>query len=291
MERLTMQQLCSFVTDDKKYSDKFVLLKAGDIMTLVKYYMIGYRILLLVERGEVDVTVNGRSYRLVEHDYLDILDGTLCRFSSVSSDAELYCMIVTMDFLVDSLRDVVPGPPNYLFKVVMNPIMRMNAADASVMWRQMRMLDGAMSETAHYYRAEMIKLYFKSFILEFGNILFHEQGWQIPEQSLAKRDLLMSDFMNLVWEHFKEKREVSFYAKELCVSAKHLSRVVKSATGYTPHEIISREVMGLAMQLLRNEGIMVQQISDILHFADQAAFSKFFKKYMNMSPSEYRRNF
>ena len=127
--------------------------------------------------------------------------------------------------------------------------------------------------------------------MEFGNILFHEQGWQIPEQSLAKRDLLMSDFMNLVWEHFKEKREVSFYAKELCVSAKHLSRVVKSATGYTPHEIISREVMGLAMQLLRNEGIMVQQISDILHFADQAAFSKFFKKYMNMSPSEYRRNF
>ena len=96
-----MQQLCSFVTDDKKYSDKFVLLKAGDIMTLVKYYMIGYRILLLVGRGEVDVTVNGRSYRLVEHDYLDILDGTLCRFSSVSSDAELYCMIVTMDFLVD----------------------------------------------------------------------------------------------------------------------------------------------------------------------------------------------
>ena len=91
-------------------------------------------------------------------------------------------------------------------------------------------------------------------------------------------------------ENFREKREVSFYARELCVSTKHLARVVKSCTGKTPHAVIDAEVLGLAIQLLKNEDMLVQQVADHLHFSDQAAFSKFFRKYMRMSPTEYRRN-
>ena len=45
----------------------------------------------------------------------------------------------------------------------------------------------------------------------------------------------------------------------------------------------------MAAQLLQNNSFLVQQVADILHFSDQAAFSKFFKKYVGMSPAEYRK--
>ena len=107
---------------------------------------------------------------------------------------------------------------------------------------------------------------------------------------LKKRDMLIAGFMDLVLKNLPERKPISFYAKELCVSTKHLARVVKSCTGKTPHEIISGEVLGLAIQLLKNEEVLIQEISDALHFADQAAFSKFFKKYLKVSPSQFRKN-
>ncbi len=286
-----MQQLCSFVAESKKFSDRFVCLRADDVRILSRYYIIGYRVMVLVGRGSVDVSVNGRDYRITQNDYLDILEGSMLQFKAISPDADLFCMITVREFLMDALQNVVPAPNNYMFRLAMNPILHISPADSITLWQHMLLLEGALANLKHYHRAEMVRLYFKSFVLEFANILLQENDWQVPVQNIAKKDLMMSDFMNLVWEHFRDNREIGFYAKELCVSAKHLSRVVKSVTGKTPHEIISREVMSLAMQLLRNEGLRIQQIADILHFSDQAAFSKFFRKYMGMSPAEYRRNF
>ena len=73
-------------------------------------------------------------------------------------------------------------------------------------------------------------------------------------------------------------------AKRLFVKAEVAQRLF----GIHP-EVIDSEVLGLAVQLLKKEDILIQQIADILHFPDQAAFSKFFKKYVRVSPSDYRK--
>ena len=59
----------------------------------------------------------------------------------------------------------------------------------------------------------------------------------------------------------------------------------------SPHDIIAGEVLSLAVQLLQNDNMLIQQVADVLHFSDQAAFSKFFKKYIGMSPVEYRKEY
>ena len=95
--------------------------------------------------------------------------------------------------------------------------------------------------------------------------------------------------MKLVSKHFKEEHNVDFYAEALCVSTKHLIRVVKEIMGKTPHVVICNELIHQAMAMLEDESIPVSQIAEELHFSDQASFCKFFKKHKKVTPMAYRR--
>lgn len=291
MKRINMQQLCSFAQDDQKIDGKFVLLTANDSAMLQKFRLIGCRIMLLVFSGQCEAEVNGKEVSLERCDFLDILEGTSFGLLSCSADLDFYCVITSREFMMEVLQNIVPGPKDYFSLLLGNPVLRLSSNATSKLFKQLHLVDDMLSDMNHNYRSEMVRTYFKGFILEFGNLLIIEQHMPALEMhTMAKKDSLMANFMELVWKNFRERREVSFYAKELCISTKHLSRVVKSCTGKTPHEVIDAEVLGLAIQLLKNEDILVQQVADILHFTDQAAFSKFFRKYVRMSPTEYRRN-
>ena len=106
---------------------------------------------------------------------------------------------------------------------------------------------------------------------------------------LSKRDLVMMEFMKLVWEYACPEHEVEYYADKLCLSAKHLTRLVKEAISKTPHEILIDELLKYAMKKLEEDEVTVGQLAEEMHFADQASFSKFFKKHTKISPMEYRR--
>lgn len=290
MKTLNMQQLCSFAQDKQKIETKFILLNVNDSSILSKFRLIGCRMMLLVFSGRLEIEVNGKNTVMERCDFLDILEGTGVNFRDCSPDLDFYCILTSREFILEVLQNIVPGPKDYFSLLLANPVMRMSANATARLFKQMRIIDDALSDMDHSYRTEMVRTYFKGFALELGDLLIREQHLPVLDQhTLTKKDTLMARFMDLVWKNFREQREVTFYAKELCVSTKHLARVVKSCTGKTPHEVIDAEVLGLAIQLLKDEEMMVQHVADILHFSDQAAFSKFFRKYIGMSPSGYRK--
>lgn len=58
--------------------------------------------------------------------------------------------------------------------------------------------------------------------------------------------------------------------------------------GKTPHTVICDEITHEAMALLDDNSITIGRISEKLSFSDQAAFCKFFKRQVSISPTEYR---
>ena len=44
-----------------------------------------------------------------------------------------------------------------------------------------------------------------------------------------------------------------------------------------------------AKALLQNQQLSVAQIADLLHFADQSAFGRFFRKSIGLSPTAYKQ--
>ena len=104
----------------------------------------------------------------------------------------------------------------------------------------------------------------------------------------AKR--LSDRFIKLVRDNFKTQRFLEFYAAQLGVTPKHLSRTVKSQTGFSAASWIERFMILEAKVLLKSTNLTVQQISDNLNFPTQSFFGKYFKKNVGMSPKAYRNS-
>ena len=110
---------------------------------------------------------------------------------------------------------------------------------------------------------------------------------RLNESHAGKR--VSIQFHNNLAQYFREHHDVGFYAEKACLSPKHFSTVVKQETGYTAAHWIHSQIMAEAKMLLHiRRDLSVQAIADMLGFDEQASFSRYFRREMRMSPSEFR---
>lgn len=95
-------------------------------------------------------------------------------------------------------------------------------------------------------------------------------------------------FMRLVRENYRKERSTSFYARQLCITPKYLSTIVKDITGRGASDWIDNNVIVEAKNLLRHSGMDIQQIAFSLNFPTQSEFARFFKRKTGMSPTAFR---
>lgn len=124
---------------------------------------------------------------------------------------------------------------------------------------------------------------------------FFECGYKcylpLMEKISKGQSRIQEKFISLVQQNFKKERFLDYYATKLNVTPKHLSRCVKSSSGFTAVEWIDRYVILEAKVLLRSTNLSIQQISDELNFASQSFFGKYFKKHTGFTPKDFRNNF
>ncbi|MCM1319529.1 MAG: helix-turn-helix domain-containing protein [Muribaculaceae bacterium] len=113
---------------------------------------------------------------------------------------------------------------------------------------------------------------------------------EVRQAQHSRKEEIMARFILEVCRHFQSERQVSFYAKILCVTPKHLSSVVKEISGRTAGEWIDHYVVMEAKMLLGSTDMTVQEISMQLNFANQSFFGKYFKHHTGISPTEFRQN-
>lgn len=98
----------------------------------------------------------------------------------------------------------------------------------------------------------------------------------------------------LVSQHFKQGAAaerhygINDIAREFGISASHCNRVFRHVFGISPRVYLSELVLHEAKLLLSNPRLSVQAVSSILGYRDIAHFSRQFKRWSGMSPSEYR---
>jgi ATP-dependent helicase/nuclease subunit A len=93
----------------------------------------------------------------------------------------------------------------------------------------------------------------------------------------------------LLQENFRTERRVSWYAKQLEITAKYLSEVVKNVSKRTPNEWIDSYVVLEIRVMLKNSTKSIKEITEELNFPNQSFLGKYFKEHVGVSPSEYRK--
>lgn len=270
-------------------ADKVTLVLPSEFDKLVGRSIVGRHLFILVSQGTLQAEVNGKEYEMSECSLLDMMDWAGFRVLHVSADLRAYCLLPGREFTNESLANFKPCPDSYLVNRFYSPVLSLSRQECETLERQYLLLASALGNPSHCYRQELACVYFKSFMLELGNIAFARlKGDNALPSALGKRDVIMISFVRLVRQHFQTEHLVDFYARELGISSKHLSRIIKEVMGKTPHDVICHELVQHAMTLLKVDKFSIQGIAADLHFSDQASFCKFFKKWTGMTPGEYR---
>jgi AraC-like DNA-binding protein len=100
---------------------------------------------------------------------------------------------------------------------------------------------------------------------------------------------IVREFNFLVETYFKTKHSVVEYAELLNKSPKTISNVFSKLDHKSPLQYIQDRKMLEARRLLVHSGMSVKEIANEIGFEDLQSFSRFFKKYEGISPSEYRK--
>jgi len=109
------------------------------------------------------------------------------------------------------------------------------------------------------------------------------------EKPISRYEIIYSQFISLLFEHYKTERSMNFYAEQLHLTPKYFSKMIKQVNGLSATEWIDEMVVMGAKAMLKSTSLSIAQISDELNFANPSFFGTYFKKKTKMTPLEYRQ--
>ncbi len=239
----------------------------------------------LVQDGWLTIAYNGQELTLHPDDLFVYSPGMGVTILSASENYKGICLLVDEHLALetDTVRDMV--------LIAYLPIVRLHTPRLTLTPEVALRLGNRIAEIAEYqdsrnpHKSAIVQYLYAIFLLDLQDAL--EQA-VISEKATRRAEEIFIGMIRLLPEHFAEHHDIAFYAKALNISTTYLSRIVRQMTGRTVIDYVNQFLLMEAAFLLRTTNLSIAQISDRLHFSDQASFCKFFSRRQGVSPKVYR---
>jgi len=242
---------------------------------------------IVVQKGHFVFQNNFVKNCMKAKDVYLVTPGSLCELYEMSDDFEFISMGFKKEYLKEQGVFLNGAEIVHLFSTDLVHKFSLNDEEFEDLVFSLKSLKKKINlpDTTPHFK-DVIRHSFISVLYEIL-IVYSKYRVFIPVK-LNRQEELTTNFLNLLSENFKNEKRVQYYAKQLFVTSRHLSQVVKAVTGKTAGEIIDEMVINEAKVLLSSHVMNVSQVADELRFSDQSFFGKFFKKYTGISPSVYK---
>lgn len=202
-----------------------------------------------------------------------------------SDDYEAICLIVSSAFVSEN-----PMIHNVFHTAVFTlsnntqPLIKLSPTAQLYIHHTFKLIMEHMSHS-HRYTYEALQSLFGVMIADAMQAIVDKDD----EEKTNKHNYnLFLEFCKILRMHFREHHDITFYADNLNISPRYLSMITKQVTHQTVANFINQHLVLEACWLLKTTDDSIHQISETLHFADQASFSKFFKRMKGITPLHYR---
>ncbi|WP_163651938.1 bifunctional transcriptional activator/DNA repair enzyme AdaA [Listeria sp. PSOL-1] len=108
-------------------------------------------------------------------------------------------------------------------------------------------------------------------------------GMKVPDNEWVDQ------IKSFIADHYRETLTLSDIANHCHGSPFHLHHVFKAVIGSTPLEYLHRIRIARAREQLVNTDLKIAEIATYVGIDSPAQFSIFFKKYIGVSPKDYRK--
>lgn len=106
--------------------------------------------------------------------------------------------------------------------------------------------------------------------------------------AVSRKAGLVERFRALLETHFRTQHSVQTYAGALGVTPGQLSRVCREVLGMSGLDVINQRLLHEAQRGLTYTNAPIRQLASELGFADDAYFSRYFRKHAGLSPKAFR---
>ena len=94
--------------------------------------------------------------------------------------------------------------------------------------------------------------------------------------------------LGIIHQRYYENLSLKQIADELLVSESYLTKLFKEESGYTFHDYLTQYRMKKACDYLSDNQIKIYEVADKIGFKDQRYFSVIFRKYVGMTPMQFK---
>ena len=241
---------------------------------------------IMCEAGRLLISYDNRSHELTKNSLMVMRQGHVINSYELSPDFKGHVIVVSTKHLDKTVPTMTKFMP-YMIHFMGNPVIKLTEEEMTNQIELRNLLKAkSQPQSDHAYRDNFVRSVLEALFFEtLGVYSAHSMDLR-SMQTIRRKDSLLYDFIQLVESEFRRERSVAYYANRLCVSPKHLSSMVKEASGRTAGDWIDSYVIMEAKALLKNTGMTVQEISQALNFANQSFFGKYFKHLTGISRSE-----
>ena len=121
-------------------------------------------------------------------------------------------------------------------------------------------------------------------------IINERDGVNDEERMPVVSDRMIDNVLSEIREHYMEDISLTSLSAKYNISMGHLSKLIKEQLSVNFSDYIASLRIQRAKELLRDDSLSIQEISEIVGYNDYFYFTKVFKKVEGISPSKYRKS-
>ncbi|PBQ33195.1 hypothetical protein CNR22_15900 [Sphingobacteriaceae bacterium] len=239
--------------------------------------------------GELNFEINQQKQTAVKNSILFLRPNTFVNTSFENSNAKVNVVLFTSKFLLQiGMKD---HEVNMVEFITGNSgsVLFFDKQEAKSLLKLIKDLKVKNDQVElHPFGEDIVKYAFRIFLYEM-TAMGKNYSNSLNQKSSRKHYVVM-EFIKFMNSTFKEQRGLKYYADKLSITPKYLSEIVNEITGKSAKGLIDEKVMFEAKQLLDNPKFSINQIAELLNFADQSFMGKYFKRHLGVSPSQYRNH-
>lgn len=245
-------------------------------------------ILGVMTRGETVIRCNMQEYTLSQD--MCFLVGPHSLVQTVSQTPfNCYAIVISSKLVRRINVDTKRLLPIFLRSGV-RPCFPLRHEQAELLCNAISMIDRELREPESEFTRDILGNLIGALLYKLGAVLSGHAASETAPRPQSRAEGYLRRFIDLLGTHFRTERSVGFYARELCVTPKYLTTLIRSASGKSVSEWIDLYVIMEAKSQLRYSDRSIQEIAYLLNFANQSFFGSYFRRLTGMSPTQFRNS-
>lgn len=248
-------------------------------------FKIQFSMIHLCLEGSMRVRLNLNECELRRNSLLIVTPGSIGQCLNLSPDCRIILIALSNDYVIaENNSECALIIRKFLSQ---QSILQLTDAQTTEILTIYRVLRDKLQQPDFRFKDDILKGYLQVLYSEICQLMAPYVEQQGTRQGSRKKQIF-DRFIAELQQHCTMERSISFYADRLCLTPKYLSQVVYAVSGRHAGEWIRDYVILEAKALLKSKQYTIQQVSDMLNFANQSFFGVYFKKAVGCSPTVYK---